>query len=417
MAGSAYPSQGFNVSHMANSLPPKEQPSGAPPAYSYQPEQTNLPFRTDFPTQSQPSPGLTFENSIRPYPKTTTSTSSRLLKPIAIPATTPITGSAFLRAYPPSLSSHQIPQDIFLTFLDNLNRVAVQSPPLQVLGLAGTIVGFVPLATAQIVGGAVNAATTIGTQVISKGRTEIFLRSANKEIFNPRGLKVEVSKIDALAKIAGIPILTPKGKVEKGVNLLEPVGMEEVQRIQSGESAMSGQQRRLQALEPYIAHLELDDLPEIEGKSNPLSKWNAGASEFGRKRGEKKMAKTRVEAAEKYHKESGKAEKSYEKDMAKQDRKLEKQDMKVDKMLAKGKDPKKTAEKMREIDKEKRKIEKEQRKIQKDFDKETRKVEKDRRKDDKEESGMKKILWLVIRNLDEKVEGQNPDMPEMSELE
>ena len=391
MAGSAYPSQGFNMNHIANSLPPTEQPCEAPPAYTYHPEQTNAPFHASFSTQSQSSQGLTFENSIRPHPTTTASTSNRLLKPIAIPATTSTTGSAFLRAYPPSLSSHHISQDLFLTFLDDLNRVAVQSPPLQVIGLAGNIVGFVPLATAQIVGGAVNVATMIGTQVISKGRTEVFLRSANKEIFNPRGLKVEVSRIDALAKIAGIPILTPEGKVKKGVNLLEPVGMEEVQRTKSGESAVSGQQRRLQALEPYIAHLELEGLPGIEAKANPLSKWSAGASEMSRKRGEKKMTKTRLEAAEKYHEESGKAGEKYEKDMAKQDRK-------VDKMLAKGKNGEKATEKMREIEKEKRKI-------QKDYDKETRKVEKDRRKDDKEESGMKKILWLVIRNLDEKVEG------------
>ena len=386
MAGAAYPSQGFNTNHMENSLPRIEQPMDAPPVYALESE------------QPQPSPGLSFENSIRPHPTNTPSSSNRLLKPIAIPATTSTTGSPFLRAYPPSLSSHDISSDLFINFLDNLNRVAQQSPPLQVIGLAGNIVGFVPLATAQIVGLAVNTATTIGTVVISKGRTELFLRDANKEIFNPRGLKVEVSRIDALAKIAGIPILTPQGKVKKGVNLLEPVAMEEVYKTMSGKSAMTGQQRRLQSLEPYIAHLELEGLPEIEKKSNVLSKWSAGASERNRARGEKKMTKTRLEAAEKYYEESAKHKNEYEKDMAKQDKKLEK-------LRAKGDD----GEKMREIEKEKRKI-------QDKYDEEMGKIDKDRRKDDKEESGMKKILWLIIVNLDEKVKAQS-EMPEASELE
>ena len=66
-------------------------------------------------------------------------------KPIAIPSTTSILGSPFLRAYPTALQSFDILPKQFLEFLDSLNVVMVKSPPLQVLGLAGTVVSFCAL--------------------------------------------------------------------------------------------------------------------------------------------------------------------------------------------------------------------------------------------------------------------------------
>lgn len=329
---------------------------------------------------------------------THTASSNHLHKIVAIPATTPKLGSPFLRAYPPTLSHFRISRDLFLKFLDDLNRVAVQSPPLQVLNLAGTIVGFVPLQTTQIVGGALNAAAGIGTVAVSKGRTELFLRDANRTIFAPRGLKVEIAKIEAMAKIAGMPILNTEGKLDKNASLLAPI------EDQDASSAVTGQERRLQALEPYIAHLDLTPLPEIDVPENPLSKWSASVSERNRRKGEGKMLESRNEAHSKYYKESEKLEKEYAKDMKKVDREEEK-------VRTKEKDASKR-------EKELKKVAKEREKLEREYAKETQKIDKDRRKDDKEESAMRKILWLVVRNLeDDSGPGGNPDLPDITEAE
>lgn len=369
---------------MSNGLPP--------PSYDDALASSSSQIATR-PTTIQPESQPSIASSVATRYPTTTS-SSGLRKPIAIPATTPALGSPFLRAYPPSLENFQISRELFLHFLDDLNRVAVANPPLAVLGLAGQIVGFVPLATAQIVGASVQAAATAGTVAVSKGRTELFLRDANRTIFAPRGLNVEIAKLNALAKLADIPILDSDGKLDKRATLLAPIEQDDV----SGTQSLTGQQRRLQAMEPYVAHLDIEPLPEIETPSNPLSKWSKAASERQRKKGEEKNIKSRGKASEKFHKEMAKLDEEFAKEM----QKLDKEEAKA----RKEKEPEK-------VEKELRKVEKEREKEVREYGKEQAKIGKDRIKDDKEESGMKKILWLMIRNLDaESGVSENEDVPE-----
>jgi hypothetical protein len=165
-----------------------------------------------------------------------------LQQPIAIPATAATLGSPFLRAYPIELESYGFSSQPFLSFIDELNRLMVVSPPVRVLGLAGDIVSLVPLATAQIVGGAVSTVATLTTIGMSKGRSELFIRESNENLFAPRGFKVNIVKLEVVAKAAGIPILDPTGKVLRDTGLLPP--------IEALESDISGQQRRLVALAP-----------------------------------------------------------------------------------------------------------------------------------------------------------------------
>ena len=303
-----------------------------------------------------------------------------LQKPIAIPATQDKLGSPFLRAYPPVLEEYGLSREVFLRFIDDFNRVTVSSPPVQILGLAGSVVGLVPLATAQIVGGSVEAAARLSTVAISKGRGELCIRKANEELFGPHGLKLEVARLDALARIANIPILEADGKIDKKSPLLEPI--EDPLEFDT----VSAQQRRLRSLEGWIQHLDITPLPEQHVPDNVMSKMHAAASERQRERGEKKMVKDRRKAQEDYDKDSRKAQEDYEKDM----RKLGKEEEKV-----------RRKESPDKIDKKLKKIEKEKEKIAKEYEKEMRKVDKDRRKDDKEEKSMRKILWILIRNVDD----------------
>lgn len=310
---------------------------------------------------------------------TRTASTEGLQKPIAIPATDAKLGSPFLRAYPPSIEGFGMPKETFMHFLDDLNRVAVKNPPLQVLGLASNFVGFVPLQSAQIAGAAMGAVSAVGTYVVSKGRTELYLRKANKDIFKPRGLKVEIGKAEALAKIADMPQLDASGKLDKDTPLLNPVEKWEL------KPTVSGQDRRLRAFEPWIAKLELDNLPQIDTPSNPLSKWSAAASEQQRKKGEKKLMKSR--------------QKAYKKGPEGVDRKHERRMQKLEARAAEAEE----MGDMKRLAKAERKMAKREDKYDERMSKAEQKVTKN-----KEEKSTRKILWLIIRNLDAD-SGEGPD--------
>ncbi|KAI0860834.1 hypothetical protein F4860DRAFT_477868 [Xylaria cubensis] len=303
-------------------------------------------------------------------------------KPIVIPATAASLGSPFLRAYPPSLEAFQIQRGEFLEVLDGLNRVAVQSPPLQVLGLVGDVIGAVPEGTAQAVGLTIKVAADIGRVALSKGATEAYLRKVNKEIFAPRGLKMEIAKLEAVARINNLPILDAKGKIRDDAQLLQP--LLDLQQIQK----MGVAQRWLQALESWIQPLDLEALPPINMDDTGLwGRLHTTASERERKNSEKKRLKDRTKAFDKHQKEVDEAEEKRAKELSK----LEKREQRI---LDRGHGHR-VDDRLRRIDQRREKVEvKHQDRMEK--------VAEDSRTKDKEAKAIKKVLWLMIRNIDEK---------------
>ncbi|KAI0150815.1 hypothetical protein GGR57DRAFT_514074 [Xylariaceae sp. FL1272] len=301
------------------------------------------------------------QNSVRgPQPQDLTQ-SGGLQRPIAIPATAPSIGSPFLRAYPPNLEKAGISRERFIDFLDGLNRVAVQSPPLQVLALAGDIVGFVPLGTAQIVGAAVNVAAKVGAGVAAKVTSDQYLKKANQELFGP----------------CGIPILDGTGKIRSDTQLLDPIEHEQ-------STATSAGQRWLRGLEPWIAYLEVDRLPEINNiDTSLLGKWRAKASERERQRSETRIAKRDSKDHDKQQKHDEKSQKRREKDLTKLDRR--------EQQARSGKSGDKLDKRLRKIEEGRREAEEEYRERQSET------VAKGPKRDEKMS---RKILWLVIRNMD-----------------
>ncbi|KPM38737.1 hypothetical protein AK830_g7838 [Neonectria ditissima] len=304
--------------------------------------------------------------------------SAELRKLIAIPATTSKLGSPFLRAYPPALDRFGISCDVFLEFIDHLNRVAVASPPVQVLSLAGNIVGMVPLQTAQIVGGVVNAAATLTTVAMSKGRVEMLLRQVNHDVFGPRRLQARIAKLDAVAKIASIPILDDRGKINDESPILAP--LEDVDGLHS----LSAQQRRIASLEPWISPLQIESLPEVDRPENPFSRMHAAVSEGQRKKEEKKMKKNRQKAQEGWIKDTHKAREEYEEELSD----LAREENKV------------RTKNSRHMDRDLQRIERKRQKAIDEYEEEMRKAGKDRQKDDKEQKMMRKILFLIVEKIE-----------------
>uniref|UniRef100_A0A0B7JXC4 Uncharacterized protein n=1 Tax=Bionectria ochroleuca TaxID=29856 RepID=A0A0B7JXC4_BIOOC len=256
-------------------------------------------------------------------------------KIIAIPATTAKLGSPFLRAYPPSLGHLHISKDLFLGFIDQLNRASVASPPVQVVGLVGNL-----------------------------GRTEMVLRQANHEIFSPRGLKAYIAKLDALARVAKIPILDVGGNIDSKFNILPPVqGM--------GGSIIGVQERRIAALGSWIAPLDIESIPPIERPTNPLSRMHAVVSEKQRSREEEKLMKSRTKVTDDRSKDTAKAQDKYDKEMRK--------------LLSKRKSHGNLSKQARKQDK-----------IEHKYQKKMEKVDRHRQKDDEEEKILRKLLFLVI---------------------
>ncbi|KAJ9616888.1 hypothetical protein H2200_000608 [Cladophialophora chaetospira] len=377
-----------------------------PPAYEeavYSPNDYKAAPRPNFHPQPLPQLQPVTTKSFQP--------SSRG-KPIAIPATVAKYGSPFLRAYPPSLATYSIPPEMFLSFLDTLNRVAVKSPPLQVLGLAGNIVGFVPSAAAQIAGTAINLTAEVAAGVVQHGRTEIELKRANAELFGPRGLKVEIAKTEALVRLTGMPgVLDASGKMNKKASLLMPVNGTDF----NDSLALSAQQRRLQAMEPWIAELDVTPLPEIDVPTNALSRLNVKISERERTKGEQKMLEKRSKAHNEYQKESQKAQRELDKERAKIEKDLEKDLRNIDSKLERARRRQKdrdVARSEREREKLLSEYERDKSKVERQYQKDMKEIEKDRLSDDEEEKNVRKLYWLIIREVDAPSGfGPNPDLP------
>lgn len=326
----------------------------------------------------------------------------RLEKLVAIPSATSKRASQFLRAYPPSLAAFSISESEFLQFLDTLNDVCKTSPPLEVLSIAGSIVGLVPLATAQIVGTAVNLAADVGAGALTYGRSEMELRKANKELFGPRGLKAEIAKLDAVARLTGMPILDASGKFNKDLQLLGSI--DEV------DLNISITSRRLDAMQPWIAALEMAGPRVSPTSQNKLSQLNAKIDEKMRVKKEQKMLAKRREVLQDYGEGSKEIQSKVEKDTYKVEeelgREIEKIQREIERSEQKGeRKPEKQQEKMdklqRKLAKAHEEREKELAKINRGYEKDVGKLEKDKIKGDKEQKKMREILWLTIRKVSE----------------
>ncbi|KGO77504.1 hypothetical protein PITC_037480 [Penicillium italicum] len=203
-------------------------------------------------------------------------------KPIAIPALTSSSDSPFLRAYPPILKNHQLPKESFFNFLDQLNKDIAASPPLQVLDATGGILKSVPiLFPLHWIGNAVSGLANLGSQGMSKSRTDSSIKQANRDIFGPRGLRVEIAKLDALAHIANFPMLDSQGKINRQAPLFQQLQYE-ASMANAGTDERQQQelnlQQRIVTLQPWIAELEFDVLPW--SSKTKLTRLNASLKKY-----------------------------------------------------------------------------------------------------------------------------------------
>ncbi|KAF4815604.1 hypothetical protein CGCSCA5_v007118 [Colletotrichum siamense] len=162
--------------------------------------------------------------------------SSPLKKPVVIPRIdfggplkVPL---PFMRAYSPDLRAHDIHEEDFVGFIDNLTVAQGPPAPLAALNAAGTIVGYVPNHWAQLAGGITNLTVGVGSAATRIIRSKVFLEKS-------KDLSVRIGCGETL------PDLQPRD-----------VNWE-----------MDITARRMSALQPYIAPLTFDVPPPTKDRN------------------------------------------------------------------------------------------------------------------------------------------------------
>ncbi|KAG0648097.1 hypothetical protein D0Z07_5656 [Hyphodiscus hymeniophilus] len=289
--------------------------------------------------------------------------------PIAIPQIIPGGGQAFVRAWSPSLSNHGITQTEFLAFIDGLNIVSTANPPLQILNLAGGLIGMVPHHWAAIAGFAMQTTAQLGTAAVSKGRTEMYMKEANEKFFAPRRLKVAIASRDAVGSVLRLPRDAP---------ILAPLTRETIN--------MGMVERSLALMQGYAAELDFNVPPPAE-QTTTLAKMSARQVDRQVKKNEKKMLKEREKILGKEEKGTARTLEMREHDRGRRRSDSDSSDSEEERM------PKSRRELKKERSRE-RKERRHQRKADKDARKGRGKAGKD-----KDAAKAKKLLWILIQNL------------------
>ncbi|KAL3457702.1 hypothetical protein BJX64DRAFT_292938 [Aspergillus heterothallicus] len=269
----------------------------------------------------QPSPTLRSKHSIimdatniEPHAPTTTATlpPSQLVtfKPIIIPQVARSSQSEiitpFLRAYSPTLESHNITQCEFLVFIDGLNGAWIAHPVLQAAGIAGSVMSMIhPVEIAGMVIEGVAEAASEGSSYL---RTRRYLNSANENMFRPRGLNVRVCKFDEMLDIVGVSRMRVRGRLDsqkkhKKWSGNERMTYEDLDRLISEASCpvvdrIHPRLQTLKLLDDHVAPLQRIELAMETTQANILGRWNASFAA--------KEEKKRTAELEKKHEEAWK---------------------------------------------------------------------------------------------------------------
>lgn len=227
--------------------------------------------------------------------------------------------SPFARARAADLEhQYNLPPTEMLAFIDGLNEAFLANPVLQATNMIGNVVGFVPSATAQIVGSSINLASGLGMAATSIFRTKQYMKKANEAIFSPRGLHAQICKTGKMLLQTGVrcdesvfvqgqyaamgddtrpenvrPEIASRVHLVKRMNALG----EEVMRLDFEVGAPVDQSNWMKKLGAYSAQrAEQNQLKKLDKKQVKLDRKTARAEKRGRNPGKKSEKRQKKEA-------------------------------------------------------------------------------------------------------------------------
>jgi hypothetical protein len=303
--------------------------------------------------------------------------------------------SPFVRARAPELEQQYGLSAIeLLTFIDELNESFLANPALQAAGAIGSIVGFVPLASTQIAGGAINLAAGLSAAGVSFVRTKQFMKRSNETIFKPKGLHAQLCKTDKMLEHIG---MANNGAVFAGQ---QSRAVLENGQVEADQNPIS---RRMEVLGDRVTKLSFHD---VEARLAP-DNWIKKAGAYSAQRAESKQLEKLNKRQAKSERKSGRHERKASKAERKQDRANEKvgdimEEMEEVRVRIQSLDPtsRKYEKAHKELREEWKELEKDLREAERDLyrgDRKSRKVdEKSQKRLQKDGKKVNKILWIVI---------------------
>ncbi|KAF7946607.1 hypothetical protein EAE96_009602 [Botrytis aclada] len=321
----------------------------------------------------------------------------KLPRPIAVPQIVPGIGKPFARIYAPALSDYNINSQEFVEFIDNLNVVARENPPVQIMDLVGDALDTISYHWAQLTESGVQIPTHLGSAAVTKSRTDSYMQNANAKLFAPRGLKASITTMEAMAAVVQLPPDTLR-----------------LVTVADENTSATVLERRMSAVRPYVMETTLD-VPPPAAQTNEMAQMSAAQVERQIFRNDHRAQREGDKMTAKSDKRENKAQRKIEKverEMRRLDVGIERSQREIGDLRSRDTD-KKADRTERKLEKERRKLEDAKGKLEytrgekneggSDGGREGRRdVEDGRLKDReayKEVKRSRKILWILIENL------------------
>ncbi|KAF7712807.1 Uncharacterized protein PECH_002591 [Penicillium ucsense] len=309
-------------------------------------------------------------------------------RPCVIPQITQVFRGAnfspFIRAHAPELEQQcGLSSREMLAFIDGLNEAHMANPFLQATNTIGSLVGMVPLQTAQIVGTSLSVAAGLGTAGVAIVRTKKYMTWANEAIFKPKGLHAQLCKTEKMLGQIGM-----EGQKDVFAQMQYQTVMDSAVLNEPSARAIA---KRMNALGDRVLPLSFENIEALVSPEN----WAKKIGSWSAQRAEKKQL-------EKFGAKTTEAQK----DRAKLDKEVDKvigEMQEVEEKMARL-DPneRRYGKRLKHLRKDHAKLKRDVEKFEKDRgSKRNKRGSKDRKHGEKEAKKINNIYWILITAADE----------------
>ncbi|KAJ5297881.1 hypothetical protein N7508_008130 [Penicillium antarcticum] len=310
-----------------------------------------------------------------------------------------------------------------LNFIDGLNEAFMANPALQATSQVGMVVGFVPLATTQIIGSCLEAAAGLGSAGVSIVRTKQYLKKVNHITFGPRGLCARVVKTEKMLSLIGVGGAFSSDQYSALVGRQSSDGADvsamSDPRTDNPDQMLTQMQspleKRMALLGDRVMRLSFDNVASPAEGDNWMKKWGAYSVQKAEQKQLKQLKEKETKQSRKSEKVSRKAGRKGRKtdneiaDITDEIDDLQYQMQTLD--LSQRKDIKTGRELRRDLRRLERKLAELEEDREYDLSRKSSKGhKKETRRNEKETKKINKLYWIVILTADQNPPGEEHDL-------
>jgi hypothetical protein len=296
-----------------------------------------------------------------------------------------------------------------LNFIDGLNEVFMANPALRATTEFGMMVGFVPLATTQIIGSSLEAAAGLASAGVSVVRTKQYLKKVNQVTFGPRGFCARVVKTEKMLSLIGVggsfssdqySALVGRQSSDEGSSA-GGSGSRTYSPDQTITQIQSPLEKRMALLGDRVMRLSFDNVASPAEVDNWMKKWGT----YSAQKAEQKQLKNLKEKEEKQSRKSDEAARKARRKVRKADNKIADIMDEIDDLqcqmqgldMSRQKDEKTDHELRKDLRRLERKLAELEEDKEYDLSRQSSKSQKkETRRNEKETKKINKLYWIVI---------------------